>query len=131
VKIRALDQVQSKVDPVFRTSLNRKVRAATYEYNAQINLGKKAQDRKERVDTGDRTSTRGWLVLRTHDLAAASSPPKPEKGWKIVAIYVGTDQEQEVDYLIEEVRHESPYRGRPLLVYLDFEQNREKARGVS
>lgn len=128
VEVKALSEQESKVDPVFRTARNRKVRTTAYIYNAQVNLGKKAQDRKDRQHLGDRTETRGWILLRTCDLAPNSDLPKPQTGWKITKLFVGTDQEQKVDYLIEEVRHESQLRGRPLLLYCEFERDREKAR---
>lgn len=128
VLIKELSEDLSKVDPVFRVPMNRKVRSTEHLYNAQVNFGKKAQDEKMRTELGDRTRTRGWLVLRTIDLAPNTSLPKPKKGWKITKLYANTDQEQEVDYLIEEVRHESPLGGRPLLIYVEFEENRERAR---
>lgn len=128
VKIRAIDRDPTNYDPVFKVPINRKVRQTEYVYRAQINLGSKAQERKGREDTGDRPDTTGHLILRTCDLAPHSPLPKPEKGWMIVAIYADTDQEQSVEYLIEEVRHESPLRGRPLLIYCPFMDNIEKAR---
>ncbi len=131
VKIRAIDIAETKFDPDFKVPINRKVRKTEFVYNAQINLGRKEQDSKVRELTGDRTETNGHLVMRTFDLAPNTKLPKPQKGWKIVAIYVDTDQEQKVDYLIEEVRHESPLRGRPLLIYLPFIENVEKARSAT
>lgn len=128
VVVRELDRDVSNIDPVFKTPINRKTRIQEHVYNAQVNLGRKAQDRKGRVETGDRPETRGWLVMRTLDLVPNSDLPKPQKGWKIVKLYAGTDQELHVDYLIEEVRHESPLRGRPLLLYVEFELNRERGR---
>lgn len=130
VEVRALSEDASKIDDVFRVPRNRKVRPTTYIYNAQVNLGKKAQDRKEPQFLGDRTETSGWILLRTCDLAPNSALPKPVKGWKITKLFVGTDQEQEVDYLIKEARHESQLNGRPLLLYCPFENNIEKARGA-
>lgn len=130
VKIRAIDREASKFDPVFKTPLNKKVRGTEYVYNVQVNLGKKTQDKKARVDTGDRTETDGHLVFRTVDLAPNTALPKPEKGWQIVALYVDHEQEMEVDYLIEEVRHESPLRGGPLLIYTPFRENVENTRSA-
>lgn len=128
VKLRAIDNDPTHYDPVFKVPLGRKVRATEYIYRAQINLGSKAQERKSREDTGDRPDTRGHILLRTCDLEPNSLLPKPKKGWMVVTLYVGTDQEQAVEYLIEEVRHESPKGGRPLLIYCPFMDNIEKGR---
>lgn len=128
VKIRAIDRNASHYDPVFKVPLNRKVRQPEYVYQAQVNLGSKRQEHKGREDTGDRPDTTGHIVLRTCDLTPHSTLPKPEKGWMIVALYADTDQEIAVEYLIEEVRYESPLRGRPLLIYCPFMDNIEKAR---
>jgi len=128
VTLRAIDDDATKWDPVFKVPLNRKARAPEYTYQAQVNFKMKEQDEKNRMDTGDRTTTRGHLVMRTYDLAPNSSLPKPEKGWQVTGLYVGTDQEMVVDYLVEQVRHESPLRGRPLLIYIEFIENVENAR---
>lgn len=128
VTIRAIDVDATRYDPVFKVPGNRKVRGTEYTYDAQVNLGMKAQDKKERVATGDHTDTTGHLVLRTYDLAPNSALPKPQKGWLIVGLYVDTPSEMAVDYLIEEVRHESPKAGEPLLIYVPFIENLEKAR---
>ena len=126
VEIKAINEQASKVDEVFGVPRNRKVRSTTRIYDAQVNLGKKAQDRKDRQSLGDRTETRGWIVLRTADIT--DELPQPQKGWKITKLFVGHPSEQKVDYLIEEVRFESPLRGGPLLIYCEFERDREKAR---
>jgi hypothetical protein len=116
------------VDPVFKTPVNKKLRTTVHTYNAQINLGTKEQDRKMRTLSGDRPNTTGHIVLRTCDLAPHTALPRPEKGWKITALYAGTPLEETVDWLIEEVRLESPLRGQPLLVYCEFEHNRDRSR---
>ena len=89
---------------------------------------RKDQDHKMRTTSGDRPQTNGWLVFRTFDLAPNSALPKPQNGWQIVELFSGTDQAQTVDYLIEEVRHESQLRGRPLLLYAEFQHNRDRSR---
>jgi len=123
-----LDFSKECIDPVFKVPVNKKAREQVFTYRAQVNFGRKRQDRKERTDAGDRTDTTGWLVMRTKDLAPNTTLEKPRKGDQIRKLYVGTEQEQEVDYLIEEVRHESPLRGRPLLLYVAFDENRERTR---
>lgn len=128
VKIKPLDRSATKFDDVFKVPRNRKVRGKAITYPAQINFMRKEQDRKAREDTGDRTVTNGHLVMRTFDLAPNTSLLKPEKGWLITCLYVGTPQEQAVKYLIEEIRHESPLRGAPLLIYLPFIEFIENAR---
>lgn len=128
VVIAALDETRSKVDPVFRSARAQKRRPVQRTYAAQVNFGRKDQDKKTRRETGDRSMTFGWLVVRTCDLAPnVPTLPKPKKGDQLVVLYKDTDQEQAVDYLIEHVRHESPLRGRPLLLYIEFAHNREKA----
>lgn len=131
VQVEVADLVTSgpTIDPVFKSPLVKKVRPTTYVYSAQVNFKVKDQDRKARTDAGDRPRTKGHLVLRTGDLAPNTSLPKPMKGWQITTLFVGTDQEQAVDYLIEEVRHESNLRGRPLLVYCEFELNKDRGHG--
>jgi hypothetical protein len=114
------------IDPVFRSPTVKKVRPTSYVYSAQVNLGSKDQDKKARTETGDRPRTRGHLVFRTRDLAPNTTLPKPKKGWQVKTLFVGTDQEQAVDWLIEEVRIESPLRGRPLLVYCELEMDRDR-----
>jgi hypothetical protein len=114
------------VDEHFRTPRSQKRREVSYLYSAQINFGRKEQEAKLRTDAGDRAETDAHIVLRTCDLAPYTSLPRPETGWKITVIYEGENEEQAVDYLIEEVRVESPLRGRPLLVYCRFEHNRDR-----
>ena len=126
VKIADLTRTGPTIDPVFRVAVNAKERNVVRTYSAQVNLGAKTQDAKRRTASGDRPATNAHLVLRTLDLAPNTALPKPEKGWKIVALYVGTDQEMVVDYLIEEVRHESPLRSRPLLIYVEFNKDRDR-----
>lgn len=126
VEIAELSIVQSKVNPVWGSATPQKRRRNKRLYRCQINLGSKRQDRKFRTEKGDRTFTRGHLVFRTMDLAPNTALPKPKKGDQITRIYVDTDQVQDVDWLVEEVRYESPLKGRPLLMYVEFERNREK-----
>lgn len=128
VKIANITRVGPTIDPVFNVPVNTKERLITYTYDAQVNLMMKSQDRKFRTASGDRPDTRGHLVFRTIDLAPITALPKPEKGWKIVALYAGEVDELEVDYLIEEIRHESPLRGRPLLIYASFQMDRNRSR---
>ncbi len=128
VKIAELVRTGPTIDPVFKTAVNVKIRKIVRTYRAQVNLGNKEQDRKVRTTSGDRPATEGHLVLRTIDLAPNTSLPKPEKGWQIIELFADTDQAQTVDYLIEEVRHESQLRGRPLLIYCPFEHNRDRSR---
>lgn len=131
VRVSSLVREGPSVDPHFRTPRSQKRREVTYLYDAQINFGRKEQDAKLRMNSGDRAQTSAHIVLRTCDLAPHTALPKPEKGWKITVIYEGQDFEQKVDYLIEEVRVESPLRGRPLLVYCMFEENRDRGQGSS
>ena len=128
VTLRAIDNDATNWDPVFKVPINRKARRPEYSYPAQVNFKMKDQDEKNRRDTGDRTTTSGHLVMRTLDLAPHTDLPKPQKGWQVAMLYGGTDQEMAVDYLVEEVRHESPLRGRPLLIYIEFTEDVEKAR---
>jgi hypothetical protein len=129
VRIADLTRTGVTIDPIFNTPINQKIRPVTYDYQAQINFGSKRQDRKWRTEEGDRPVTMAHLVMRTLDLSPNTTLPKPQKGWKIVAIYAGTDQEQAVEYVVEELRHESPLRGRPLLIYLPFRENVNRGPG--
>ena len=128
VKIAELVRTGPTIDPVFRAPVNTKIRKVVHTYKAQVNLGNKQQDKKFRTASGDRPTTEGHIVLRTVDLAPNTPLVKPQKGWQIIALYADTDQELEVDYLIEEVRYESPLRGRPLLIYATFQLNRDRSR---
>lgn len=126
VQIAALDDVQV-FDPVFKTPINQKKRTTVRLYQAQVNFGRNQQDRRVRFEAGDRPDTTAHLVMRTCDLAPnVAALPKPKKGWKITGLYMGTHQEQVVDYLIEQIRHESPLRGAPLLIYVEFRENVER-----
>jgi hypothetical protein len=126
VRISSLVRTGPSVDEHFKGPRSQKRREVSYLYNAQINFGRKDQDSKFRTDAGDRAETSAHVVLRTCDLAPHTALPRPEKGWKVTAIYVGESEEQATDYLIEEVRVESPLRGRPLLVYCVFAENRDR-----
>jgi len=130
VRVSTLVRTGPSVDDHFRTPRSQKRREVSHLYNAQINFGRKEQDAKFRTDSGDRAQTAAHIVLRTCDLAPYTALPKPEKGWKITVIYEGENEEQAVDYLIEEVRVESPLRGRPLLVYCQFEEDRDRGQGA-
>ena len=129
VGVRIVDLTRSgpTVDPVFKTPVNIKARPQAYDYKAQVNLGRKAQDRKFRTASGDRPQTNAHLVFRTKDLAPYTALPIPQKGWKITALYAGELDEIVVDYLIEEIRYESPLRGRPLLIYVEFSENKDRS----
>lgn len=129
VRIESLERSGPTVDPVFRTPISHKSRPVSYVYNAQINQGRKDANHKTRTDSGNRPETNAHIVLRTCDLAPYTELPRPETGWKITGLYVGEAEEIEVDYLIEQVRYESPWRGRPLLVYVEYQHNRDRGQG--
>ena len=122
---------------VWRSPVNRKQYGSAPDgsstkiiYEAQVNFGDSQfrQDRRVRTEPGEREDTFGWLVMRLADLQPKnpSGPVKPEKGWKITRLYVGAPHEIAVDYKIEEVRYESPLRRGPLLLYVEFERDRER-----
>ena len=129
VRIESLTRTGPTIDPVFRVPLQQKSHPDSYDYPAQINLKRKDQDRKNRTDAGDRALTRGYIILRTKDLAPRTELPIPQKGWKVTALYAGTELEVAVDWKLEEVRYESPLRGLPLLIYCEFEMDRDRSRG--
>ncbi len=128
VTINRVSVVATPTDPVFKDPVNRKARPDVFQYQAQINFGLKMDERRWRTLMGDRpmTKLRSRIVLRSCDLAPNSMLPIPQKGDQIVALYVGTPAQITVDYLIEEVRPESPLQGIPLLWYCEFERDRER-----
>lgn len=126
VTIARLDLPDTAVDPVFKVPTNRKARPQEIDYPAQVNFGLKRKEQRERTLMGDRPNTRARIVLRFVDLAPTTTLPRPRKGDKIVTLYKGTPAEETVDYLIEEVRPESPLGGAPLLLFVEFERDRER-----
>jgi len=126
VRISTLVRTGPSIDPHFKTPRSQKRREVEHLYSAQINFGRKDQDAKFRTDSGDRPDTTAHIVLRTCDLAPYTTLPRPEKGWKIKMLYEGQPEAQAVDYLIEQVRVESPLRGRPLLIYCEFLKDRDR-----
>lgn len=128
VTVTHVDVSATPLDPVFKNPVNRKARPSSTTYAAQINFGLKVDERRFRTLMGDRpmTKARARIVLRTCDLVPNTLLPRPKKGDKITTLYVGTANEEAVDYLIEEVRPESPLNGIPLLIYCEFERDRER-----
>lgn len=128
VEVTHVDVAATPTDPVFKNPVNRKARPTTTTYQAQVNSGNKTFERRFRTLMGDRPATkaREHIVIRTCDLAPNTPLPRPSKGDRITKLYKGTPNEEVVDFLIEEVRPESPLNGIPLLVYCEFERDREK-----
>ena len=126
MKIKRLDLPDTQVDAVFKVPLNRMTRGTDVVYPAQVNMGGKIKDRRFRTLMGDRPETKAWLVMRYADMAPNTSLAMPQKGDVITSLYVGTPAEQVVDYLVEEVRPESPLNGAPLLFYVEFNRDRER-----
>jgi hypothetical protein len=127
IVIRELEIDDTCIDDDFDVPVNRKKRETEHLYSAQIKFLEGRKERRLRTAQGDRPDTRAHLVLRTKDLAPKTTLVIPKKGWKIVTLYVGHPSEETVDYLIEEVRPQSPLRGGPSLIYLGFEKNRDRA----
>lgn len=128
VTVTHVDVAATPIDPVFKNPVNRKARPTSTNYQAQVNFGLKIDEKRFRTLMGDRpiTKARSRIVLRSCDLAPNTVLEIPKKGDKITALYVGTPAELAVDYLIEEVRPESPLNGVPLLWYVEFERDRER-----
>lgn len=128
VTVTHVDVSATPIDPVFKNPTNRKAHPSSTTYQAQVNFGLKTDEKRVRTLMGDRpvTKSRSRIVLRTQDLVPTTSLVKPKKGDRITKLYVGTPAEEDVDYLIEEVRGESALGGAPILIYCEFERDRER-----
>jgi hypothetical protein len=121
IVVRKLSKERTHWDPDFEEPVTKKDRSEEVVLRGQVNLGKAgaAFERRSPSLTGDRSESDGHLVFRKADLDAAAV--RLAKGDRVVRI-----AGEPVDFLLTEVRPESPLRGGFLLVYAEFAHNREE-----
>lgn len=121
IVLRKLGSDRTHWDPDFEEPLTKKNRTEEVVLHGQVNLGRSgsAFDRRRPSLTGDRAESDGHLVFRKADIEAAGVTLR--KGDRVVRV-----AGEEVDFLLTEVRPESPLGGEFLLVYAEFEENREE-----
>jgi len=121
IVVRKLSKDRTHWDADFEEPVTKKDRTEEVTLAGQVNLGRAgaAFERRSRSLTGDRAESDGHLVFRKADLDAAGVTL--EKGDRVIRV-----AGEAVDFLLTEVRPESPLRGGFLLVYAEFEHNREE-----
>jgi hypothetical protein len=123
IGLRPLARDATAWDEDFREPLTAKATAAEVTLRGQVNLGSKQFHGRDRTATGDREPSAGHLVFRKADLDAAGV--RPGKGDRVVRI-----AGEAVDFVITEVRPESPLRGEFRLVYAEFTHDVEERESV-
>jgi len=121
IVVRKLSKDRTHWDRDFEEPVTKKDRSAEVTLHGQVNLGRAgaAFARRSPSLTGDRVESDGHLVFRKADLDAAGVTLA--KGDRVVRI-----ASEDVDFLLTEVRPESPLRGGFLLVYAELDHNREE-----
>jgi hypothetical protein len=121
IVVRKLSKDRTHWDPDFEEPIGTKDRSEEVVLQGQVNLGKpgSAFERRSPSLTGDRAESDGHLVFRKADLDAAGVTLA--KGDRVVRV-----AGEAVDFLLAEVRPESPLGGAFLLVYAEFTHNREE-----
>lgn len=113
IVLRPLAKADTAWDPDFREPLGAKATGKEVTLLGQVNLGSKQLRERDRTATGDREPSEGHLVFRRMDVEAAGIAVK--KGDRVVRV-----AGEPVDFVITEVRPESPLAGKFLLVYAEF-----------
>jgi hypothetical protein len=121
IVVRKLAKNRTHWDSDFEEPITKKDRSVEIFLRGQVNLGRagSAFERRSPSLTGDRAESDGHLVFRKADLDAAGVTLA--KGDRVIRI-----AGEAVDFLLTEVRPESPLGGGFLLVYAEFEHNREE-----
>lgn len=123
VTVRLLNRgVETATDPDFREPVSFRKYAPEVELTGQL-VGARGFFKLARTQTGDSNPSTGQLVFRPDDLARVGVTL--QKGDRIVKIN-GVD----VDFNIIKVSPLSPYRGRFLLIHVEFEQQRKTTESV-
>jgi len=131
IVLAPLDKVSTHVDSDFREPIGVKQRPAEVIVTGQVNLGLVKNKRFELVKrsrTGDVEDLFGRLVFKKTDLVAQGV--MIEKGWKVLRAGP-SGSETIIDGVIIEVRPESPLNGDFLLIYVEFEYDREKKESLT
>ena len=123
IEIQQLDTADTYTDPVFREPVSKKSYADTILLIGQVNFWNKQFYERQITRSGDNEPSYGHLLFRDQDLADAGVTL--QKGDRIRKI-AGKD----VDFIVKEVRFESPLDGEFLLTYVLFGQNIEERGGV-
>jgi hypothetical protein len=119
IKIEQLNLVTTEKDSDFREAVGTKKYRAAVELQGQVNLATKPKYFVSAPSrTGDMEPTRGKLVFRKRDLAAAGVTLR--KGDRIVEVGPASSPTP-IDCEIDEIRPESPLRGDFLLIVVEFE----------
>ncbi len=123
IVLRPLAKDATAWDEDFREPIGAKATAADVTLQGQVNFGSKQFHGRDRTATGDREPSAGHVVFRKTDLDAAGG--RLAKGDRVVRI-----AGEAVDFVITEVRPESPMRGEFLLVYAEFTHDVEERESV-
>lgn len=133
IKIQRLDVPNTFIDDDFREPVSKKKRFTTITLRGQVNFGDRAftVEERSRAAPGDEDVTKAHVVFRRKDLVDAglwdNAAPEDnlKKGDKIIEI-----AGESFDLIFSEIRPESPLRGKFLLIYGEFEHEREERGAV-
>ena len=120
IKIRQFNHQETNWDEDFREPWSDESYDGVITVRGQVNLGGKTEREVSRTNTGDAEPSYAWLVFRKRDLDEASPPVVLKKADKVIEI-----AGEAVDFVIRELRTESPLRGRFLLLYAILEAPKE------
>ena len=131
VVIRKILRSDTYVDPDFGNPVGGEagiMYSDPIELEGQVNFGKKVFQKFLNTQAGDSNNSAGHIVFLKRKLDELGV--KIDKGDKIVEIGP-SGSAQIVDFVIDEVRPESPWRGDFLLFYAQFKDNRDTNSRVS
>lgn len=119
VQMKLLDIPKTPLDQDYKEPGQNKKYSDPIDLEAQVNYTR--TDEVEAVRSGDRTTTDGHLCFRTSNISSLNL----KKGDLITSIAGET-----VNYKVSEIRRQGHFRGRPIITFVFFEENKEKLGGL-